>query len=107
MAAKKLATFRIDVDKWQAFQQWAKRSGTNASALLTEYIEECLDMAPTKISRLSIDRNGSSHLDQRVDDLENRLKHLETSIESVIKQAVEVQIATIQSGANPKEQEVS
>lgn len=107
MAAKKLATFRIDVSKWQAFQQWAKRSGTNASALLSEYIEQCLDTAPTRISRLSIDRNDTSHLDQRIDDLSNRLKHLETSMESLIKQAVEVQIATIQNGSAQSDQEIS
>jgi len=37
MIQKKLATFRIDADQWDAFQEWAKRSGTNASALLVHY----------------------------------------------------------------------
>lgn len=107
MPAKKLATFRIDASKWQAFQQWAKRSGTNASALLSEYIEQCLDMAPTRISRLSIDTNNTSHLEQRINELEKRLKYLETSMESLTKQAVEAPIDNIQNGATQPEQEIT
>lgn len=99
MAAKKLATFRIDANKWQAFQQWAKRSGTNASALLTEYIESCLDIPPTKISRFSIDKNDHGSLEQRIDELEQRLKDLQTSMEASIKQAVEMQLANLQNEA--------
>ncbi|MFB2920177.1 MULTISPECIES: hypothetical protein [Aerosakkonema] len=104
MAAKKLATFRIDPNKWQAFQQWAKRSGTNASALLTEYIDGCLDIPPTRVSRFSIDRNNDVSLEQRMDELEQRLKDLQSSMEASIKQAVETQLANLQNQVSQSEQ---
>lgn len=107
MAAKKLATFRIDIHKWQAFQQWAKRSGTNASALLTEYIEGCLDVPPTRVSRFSIDRNDDASLAQRIDELEQRLKDLQSSMESSIKQAVEMQLANLQGEVSQSKRDIS
>lgn len=105
MAAKKLATFRIDANKWQAFQQWAKRSRTNASALITEYIDGCLDIPPTRVSRFSIDKNSDDSLAQRMDELEQRLKDLQSSMEASIKQAVETQLANLQNEVSQSEQE--
>lgn len=78
MTEKKLATFRINSDAWEAFQQWAKRHGTTASALLVEYIEECLDRPPTKPSGIRLEQMAIN-LANRVDSIEQRLKLLETS----------------------------
>lgn len=77
MTAKKLATFRIDPDEWEAFQQWAKRNGTTASALLVEYIEECLDRPPTKPSGIRLEQMVIN-LTKRIDSIDKRLKVLET-----------------------------
>ena len=77
MTPKKLATFRIDADEWEAFQQWAKRNGTTASALLVEYIEECLDRPPTKPSGIRLE-HMVINLTKRIDSIDKRLSLLET-----------------------------
>ncbi|MFB2920292.1 MULTISPECIES: hypothetical protein [Aerosakkonema] len=105
MAKKKLATFRIDGDEWEAFQQWAKRSGTNASALLVDYIEQCLDRPPTKISILS-QNEITNNIDARIDTIEKRLKVLEESIEERIEKFIKRQMANIQSEVVHPENEV-
>ncbi|MBD2181883.1 hypothetical protein H6S82_00245 [Planktothrix sp. FACHB-1355] len=92
MTNKKLATFRIDASKWQAFQQWAKRSGSNASALLVEYIEECLDTAPTRRSIFPLNQTANN-IDERIGSIDERLKLLEASVERRVKEAIEQQIA--------------
>ncbi|MFB2877124.1 hypothetical protein, partial [Floridanema aerugineum] len=89
---KKLATFRIDADEWVAFQEWARRSGTNASAILVNYIEECLELPPTRFSRFPMERMNKN-IDKRLDNIEERLKFLEVSIEARIQKEVQQQIA--------------
>lgn len=105
MAKKKLATFRINGDEWEAFQEWAKRSGTNASALLVDYIEQCLDRPPAKISIIS-QNETINNIDYRIDTIEKRLKALEESIEERIEKFIKRQIANIQSEVVQKESEV-
>ncbi|MBE9225336.1 hypothetical protein IQ264_07810 [Phormidium sp. LEGE 05292] len=92
MKQKKLATFRIDADEWVAFQEWARRSGTNASAILVNYIEECLERTPTRFSHFPIERMNKN-IDKRLDNIEERLKLLETSLEARIQKEVQQQIA--------------
>ncbi|MCL1474610.1 hypothetical protein [Argonema antarcticum] len=96
MKKKKLATFRINPDEWQAFQEWAKRSGTNASALLVDYIEQCLDRPPDKISRISPD-GTTNNIDYRIDSIDKRLKALEGAIEERIEKLIKRQMTEIQS----------
>ena len=43
MSSNKLATFRIDDEVWQLFQDKAKANGTNASALLQGFVKDYLD----------------------------------------------------------------
>ncbi|OKH30832.1 hypothetical protein NIES2119_30120 [[Phormidium ambiguum] IAM M-71] len=78
MNDKKLATFRIDASQWKAFQEWARRSGTNASALLVEYIEECLNRAPTKGAKFG--KEPAINIDKRIDSLDKRIAQLEELI---------------------------
>ncbi|MFB2891734.1 hypothetical protein ACE1CI_02205 [Aerosakkonemataceae cyanobacterium BLCC-F50] len=92
MIQKKLATFRIDADQWDAFQEWAKRSGTNASALLVNYIEQCLVSTPSRFSQFPDRMN--KNLDKRLDRLEQRLLFLETSLEGRIQYLIQQHIAT-------------
>ena len=40
---EKLATFRIQDDKWASFQALCKKDGSNASAALIAYIDRCLE----------------------------------------------------------------
>ena len=105
MTKKKLATFRIDPDEWEAFQEWAKRSGTNASALLVNYIEQCLDRPPSKISRFSL--NGTDdNIERRIDSIDKRLKLLEGSIEEKIEKLIKKQMVSIQPEVVSPEDEV-
>ena len=92
MKEKKLATFRIDSDQWIAFQEWAKRSGTNASALLVEYIEQCLLQAPTQASRFRLE-GAVTNIDERLERLERKLKSLEASLEPRIKEILNKQMS--------------
>lgn len=105
MTKKKLATFRIDPNEWEAFQEWAKRSGTNASALLVDYIEQCLDRPPSKISKF-LQNETTSNIDYRIDTIEKRLKALEESIEQRIEKFIKRQMANIQSEVVHPESEV-
>ena len=86
MNHKKLATFRIDVSGWQAFQEWAKRSGTNASALLVDYIEQCLDRPPTRVTQFRL--APKSNTDKRRDSIDKKLEQLEISIEKQISESI-------------------
>lgn len=85
MNDKTLATFRIDMAQWKAFQEWAKRSSTNASALLVEYIEECLDRAPTRGAKFRLESNAIN-IDQRIDSLDKRIAQLEISLDKRIEE---------------------
>ncbi len=86
MNDKKLATFRIDASQWKAFQEWAKRSDTNASALLVEYIEECLSRSPTRGVKFSLGPTIS--IQRRIDSLDKRIAQLEISLDRRIEESI-------------------
>lgn len=53
-----LATFRLEKEYWQAFQTWAKRRGSTASAELTRYVLACigeLDSSELPVAKTNID----------------------------------------------------
>jgi hypothetical protein len=102
MIQKKLATFRIDADQWDAFQEWAKRSGTNASALLVNYIEQCLVSTPSRSSHFPDRMN--KNLDKRLDSLEQRLLFLETSLEARIQYLIQQHLAAIHHQSLPPDE---
>lgn len=102
MIQKKLATFRIDADQWDAFQEWAKRSGTNASALLVNYIEQCLVSTPSRFSHFPDRMN--KNLDKRLDSLEQRLLFLETSLEARIQYLIQQHLAATHHQSLPSDE---
>jgi hypothetical protein len=69
----KLATFRIDGDDWQQFQDIARQNNTTASALLVNFVQgvikgECIDNK-TQISIQDTDIQPSiQNLDEMIDN---------------------------------------
>ncbi|MEH1786453.1 MAG: hypothetical protein V7L23_12915 [Nostoc sp.] len=43
MADKILGTFRIEPDKWESFKALATSNGSTASAVIVQFIDNCLD----------------------------------------------------------------
>lgn len=41
--SQKLATFKVDEEKWKAFQEIAETEGSSASAMLKEFIDWVLE----------------------------------------------------------------
>jgi hypothetical protein len=50
MADKILATFRIDPDKWESFKELSANNGSSASAVILQFINNCLDTKQTPSS---------------------------------------------------------
>lgn len=65
----KLATFRTDSNIWQKFQDKAKAKGTNASALLQNFVQNYLDDNLDSIDKQSrqTDNGIDINLDERID----------------------------------------
>lgn len=106
MTTKKLATFRVGADEWEAFQQWAKRHGTTASALLVDYIEQCLDKPATKPSAIRLEQMAFN-LANRIDNIDQRLNLLETSLSRRIQEIVRQQMASLTTDRTSVPQESS
>ncbi|MEH2047521.1 GIY-YIG nuclease family protein [Nostoc sp.] len=82
----KLATFRIEPEKWKAFKSLATNQGTNASAVLNEFIDKCLAerRIPSDVSTLvGDDSNLINLIDKRIED----------SIEALIDKRIENSLA--------------
>ncbi|MFM2305221.1 MAG: hypothetical protein RLZZ135_2634 [Cyanobacteriota bacterium] len=59
---KMMASFRIDRDEWNRFGLLAKRERLNATQVLTEYIQKCLNADRTYFdSRMSTDDSSTDH----------------------------------------------
>lgn len=76
MVEKQLATFRIEAEQWQAFKAKATEGGTNATAMLLQWINLYLD----DNLDVSIDLT-QSHLDKNLDSV---LSSLDRRIDSAI-----------------------
>jgi hypothetical protein len=58
MSDRILATFRVDPDKWQAFKGKAKTEGSNASAVLIQFVTAYLDgNIDSNLDKPDIDRS--------------------------------------------------
>jgi hypothetical protein len=57
---KMMASFRIDRDEWNRFGLLAKRERLNATQVLTEYIQKCLNADRTYFDRRMSTDNGST-----------------------------------------------
>jgi len=77
---KILATFRIDVNAWEAFKDLAAKNDTTATALLTEFVRQ---QVSGNIDT-HIDSHIDSHIDTHIDDnLANRIDTIEESLYSL------------------------
>ena len=66
MAQERLATFKIDSDRWESFKAKAQGDNTNASELLKRFIDAYLQGSIDAGIDGSLDRIDSN-LDQRID----------------------------------------
>jgi hypothetical protein len=59
---KMMASFRIDRDEWNRFGLLAKRERLNATQVLTDYIQKCLDADRTYFdSKVSNDNSSTDN----------------------------------------------
>ena len=71
MSDRILATFRVDPDKWQTFKGKAKAEGSNASAVLIQFVTTYLDgNIDSNIDKSNIDRG----LDERIENAIAKLR---------------------------------
>lgn len=96
MADKILATFRIDPSEWEAFKNAATASGTNASALLIEFVRTYPHKSvesPPKTTDSHLDTTENNCIDDsspRLDSIEARLDKIEdSSLDNVVSDLVE------------------
>ena len=75
MTDKVLATFRIESEKWESFKALATSNGSNASAILTQFIETCLDtnQLPSQTSATQSPSNNDNHLDKLEEMIDKRI----------------------------------
>lgn len=79
---KKLATFNIEGEIWDAFKAKAREDGANASALLNQWIKKYLDKLPS-------DDLGSAQVDEAQSISEESLiERLLPSLTEKVKAAV-------------------
>ena len=80
MARDKLITVRIEEEKREAFKQWADSRNQDASSLLYDFIDACLDERIDE-SILSRSSNPTQQLDNRIANLEENLKELDKQLD--------------------------
>jgi len=80
MAEKTLATFRIDPQQWEAFKNLASESGSNASALLLEFVRSTLSSNQISTSPHS---SSPTHLDDKIERIDSQLGELRSQMEEL------------------------
>jgi hypothetical protein len=73
MSDKVLATFRIDPDKWEAFKALASERGNNASAMLVEFVEDCVGGNTRPAQTTDTNSKIDERIDERIRDIDNRI----------------------------------
>ena len=68
MSESKLATFRVDAEYWQKFQEKARGEGATASALLVQFVKNYID----------------GNIDSGID----KTRHQDSNIEVLIQNAI-------------------
>jgi hypothetical protein len=84
---EKLATFRCNDALWEAFKQKAKANGSNASAVLLQYVRAYIDGSDADIG------SHPEHLDARIN------AHLERRLAPVLTELVELREEMAKSAA--------
>lgn len=89
MAEKTLGTFRIEPEKWERFKALASSSGTSASAVILQFIDNCLDsnnILSTTEGNANLD-NLESLIDARIDaSLATRLDEMRSQFEAQLEE---------------------
>lgn len=71
MSDKTLATFKIELDQWEAFKSKASASGSNASAMLKDFISAYLS------GQIDLNQDGSIdtfvNLDEKIEAVLDRV----------------------------------
>lgn len=70
---QKLATFKVDENKWEAFKALCERSDLSASKALTNFIQNSLDAGELGAAALTPVVESSQNIDIDIDALETRL----------------------------------
>ncbi|WP_138496968.1 hypothetical protein [Nostoc sp. PA-18-2419] len=95
MADKTLATFRIEPEKWESFKALATSNDSTASAVLLQFIDNCLDAK--KILSTSSTLNANYSLDNIEVLIDKRIEEILTpsldKTEALIDKRIEESLA--------------
>jgi len=121
----KLATFRIDSQKWERFKEWAYNNKSSASAVLLNLINRCLagDISPSSIVPNTNLDNLDSLIDERIeaklqslsqtqpDNLDTILneheRYLESHLLSIIETMLETKLEELQGNITRIESDIN
>lgn len=75
MKDKVLATFRLEPEKWESFKALAASHDSNASAILIQFIETCLDtnQLPSQTPPTQTPSTDTTHLDNLEEMIDKRI----------------------------------
>jgi biotin operon repressor len=119
---KMMASFRIDRDEWNRFGLLAKRERLNATQVLTEYIQKCLNADRTYFdSRMSTDESSTDNklfsictddvlelIDERISTAIDTLSvQKEEQIDRLVSTAVSTTLVSIQDEVKVLKEELS
>jgi hypothetical protein len=82
MAETKLATFKIQSDRWDAFLDKTSEQGTNASALLKLFIDRYLD-GSIDLKQPQAPSNIEAVLDEYLEPIKGELAELRSRMETL------------------------
>lgn len=97
MTEKTLATFRIDPSEWDNFKGAAMAVGSNASALLTEFVHWFVAgnrLSPTVVTPDPTPTHLDNSVQKRLDGLEEYIDKLPASLDELIDQRIEERLAS-------------
>lgn len=93
---KMMASFRIDRDEWNRFGLLAKRERLNATQVLTDYIQKCLDADRTYFdSKVSTDNSSTDNESVSINN-DDVLKLIDERISTDISTSVSTALVHIQ-----------
>ena len=75
-----IATYRIDPDKWELFQEWCRQNKTDASKTIIAYIDSLI-----KPLDKHIDNNEVNYLKNEVKQLKAKIEQLDAVIASLVE----------------------
>ncbi len=85
---KTLATFRIDVEEWDSFKNWADSKNSNASIEIVNFIRSCIGITNQTLYVQDIDNCIINYLENNLDSYLD--KKLTSSIDGLIDTSADV-----------------